>query len=77
MRYRVLTPFTRMTPTNGFESYTHGDSVEIDDAADAGRMVEAGILERLIPAAKAEPVVETADLKPGSVENAVKTKKAK
>lgn len=77
-KFIVVKPFARSTP-NGFETFTHGNLIEMDEK-DAAGMIGAGIL---VPAAEgAEPLeeakdlrteeIETADVKPASVEKAVK-----
>ncbi len=62
-----------MTPEKGFQCYTHGDLVELDDA-DAQRMIAAGIVEPGESPEKLERAdqIETADIKPAAVEKAVK-----
>lgn len=43
-KYRVIKPISQVTPEKGFQCYSHGDLVELDDA-DAQRMIAAGIVE--------------------------------
>lgn len=64
MKFRVITPLFR-----GNTAYTVDDPIEIDDKAEAARMVHAGIIAPLN--GKTEPQIETADVKP-VVEKAVK-----
>lgn len=71
MIYKVLTPLVTAE-----RAYTHGDEIEIADADEAQRMIDAGIVERSAPAPRQEPV-ETADFQPEGVETAVRTKKAR
>lgn len=71
MRYQVVTPFARLHPKEGMQTFTHGDSVDITDKAEAARMIAAGILAPVQD--RREIPVETADLKPVGVEKAVKT----
>jgi hypothetical protein len=66
MKYRVTTPLAR-----GSDVYTNDDIIEINDKAEAGRMIEAGIIAPLN--GKAEAQIETADMKQVGVEKAVKT----
>lgn len=75
-KYKVIKPLCRSIP-NGFESFTHGDLIELDDA-EAARMAEAGIVETF-PAEASKPVkveraekIETAVQPEAGVEKAVK-----
>jgi hypothetical protein len=60
-KYKVIKPLSRSIP-NGFETFTTGDRIDLEDA-EAARMIEAGIVE-------AKPVEES---KPAKVERAEKT----
>ena len=39
MKYQVIVPLARVSVENGFESFTHGDLIEIKDEDEAKRML--------------------------------------
>jgi hypothetical protein len=68
MKYKVLKPMARIG-----QPYMVGDLIEIEDKAEAGRMIAADIIA---PIAGARQIpVETADLKPVGVEKTIKAVK--
>jgi hypothetical protein len=71
-QYLVITPLVRWTP-NGPQPYTHGDRIELEDPAEAQRLLDAGIVG-VLPKSRELPV-ENAALKPAGAEKAVKAKK--
>lgn len=84
-KYVVIKPLSQVTPEKGFQSFTIGDLIELDEK-DAARMIEAGIVAPAANAAEATPKtleadriepIETAEAKPVGVEKAVKAKGAK
>lgn len=85
-KYRVIKALSQVTPEKGFQCYSHGDLVELDDA-DAQRMIAAGIVEPGESPEKVERAeqtksrelsgIETADIQPATVEKAVKRGKEK
>ena len=63
MKCKVVVPFTRMDPVNGFTPYTTGDVVDLP-SNEAKSMAEAGIVQIIVGPVKetAEtPAVETAE----------------
>lgn len=72
MKYTVVTPLSRMHPKEGLQTFTHDDLIDIPDKAEAARMIAAGILAPVKGRDMQETEVETADLKPVGVEQAVK-----
>ncbi len=68
MKCIVIKPFARMTESNGFDAFTHGDAVDIPDAAEAQRMAAAGI----ITIVQEEQAPETTELQVPGIERAVR-----
>ena len=71
-KYVVIKPLARMTKTNGFETFTHGDLIDLEDKKEAAEMAEAGIIEPEPVEAERSEAFETAVQSAEGVERAVK-----
>lgn len=73
-KYVVIKPLSQVTPEKGFQTYTHGDLIELEEK-EAARMIEAGIVQAGPSGSpkvlRAEPI-EKAVMPEADVEKAVK-----
>lgn len=74
MKYRVITPLSRMHPAEGLQTFTTGDPIDIENKGEAARLIAAGIIAALGKGDRDIPV-ETADQRMDGVEKAIKGKK--